>query len=325
MTGLTSPQRRRLSEVVAEGFKRYTEKYGDRRHVGALTDSEDENRNLILSCGAKFGVILHGRSDWLADLPDLQEDLFNLIEGGCPILDIIDLMFACTKGRSLAIPDRLEEIGLQEPSLGLLRQICQLASEKISALNQSGAGPLSFLSELVPDLAEDDRVRLEHDIQRLPDLIGLFGDLLDIHPPSSAVNRGMNASLRNCEVVLFRMLLDRFTLGFPALSRLLRAMRQARSLAFPEKPIRGIATRRVVLSEQSKSAERSDERDPFGERALQRRLNRFFREPENGKWHFLMQFWMLRYLSAEFSAQRASGAIFFSVLEQLTAPHHPPA
>ena len=184
MAGLTIPQKRRLLELAASGFKNYADKYGDRRHVWAVTDSEDENRHLILTYGEKFGIILHGRSDWLAELPDLQEDLFNLIERGCPVLDIIDLMFACTKGRSPAIPDRLESIGLREPSLRLLRQICQLASEKISALNQSGAGPLSFLSELLPELNEEDQTRLDHDIRRLPDLIGLFGDLLSIYPPS---------------------------------------------------------------------------------------------------------------------------------------------
>jgi hypothetical protein len=325
MVGLTSQQKRRLLEVVASGFKNYAEKYGDRRLVGALTDSEEENRLMILSCGAEFGAILEGRSDSFEDLPRLRSDLFQLVERGCPLLDIIDLMFACTKGRSPAIADRLESIGLQEPSLGLLRQICQLVSEKISALNRSGAGPLSFLSELLPELPEGDRVRLEQDIQRLPDLIGLFGDLLSIYPPSRAVNRGMNAALQNCEVVFFYMLLYHFKLGFPTLSRLLRAMRQARSLACREKPIHRLTPKRVILSEHSKSAGRSDERDPLGEHALQRRLNRFFGEPQNVRWQVRMQRWMLRYLSHEFSQARASGAILFSVLKQLQSRHRAPA
>jgi hypothetical protein len=103
MEGLTPQQKRRLLESMATGFKNYAVAYGDRRHIGALTDHEDKNRVLIFSCGAEFGAILDGRTDWLEDLPELQEDLFNLIERGCPLLDIIDFMFACTKGRSPVI------------------------------------------------------------------------------------------------------------------------------------------------------------------------------------------------------------------------------
>jgi hypothetical protein len=324
MKGLTYPQKQRLSEVVAAGFKTYAEKYGDRRHVGALTDSDDENRKIILSCGAKFGVILDGGTDWLADLPDLQGDFFNLIERGCPVLDIIDLMFACTTGRSPAIPDSLESIGLQEPSLGLLRQICQLVSEKISDLNRSGAGPIAFLSELLPESSEGDRTRLEHDFQRLPDLIGLFGDLLGIYPPSRVANTDAIAVLRHCELVFFYMLLDRFNFGYPTLSYLLKAMREARSLVSPSaKYVRNIAPSEVTLSKPSKSKGRSNLRDPLRQSALQRRLNRFFRD--NLKWQVIMQFMVIRYLSDEFSERRASGAILLSVLKQLETPYHPAA
>lgn len=324
MTGLTFPQRRRLSEAVAAGFKSYAEKYGDRRHVGALTDSEDENRHLVLRCGAEFGVILNGPVESFEDLPRLGEDLFNLIERGCPVLDIIDLMFACTTGRSPAIPDSLESIGLQEPSLGLLRQICQLVSEKISDLNQSGAGPIAFLSELLPESSEEDRTRLEHDLRRLPDLIGLFGDLLGIYPPSRVANTDTIAVLRHCELVFFYMLLERFDFGYPTLSYLLKAMREARSLASPSaKYVRNIAPSEVTLSKPSKSEGRSNLRDPLRQSALQRRLNRFFRD--NLKWQFIMQFMVIRYLSDEFSERRASGAILFSVLKQLETPYHPAA
>jgi hypothetical protein len=211
----------------------------------------------------------------------------------------------------------------KSPRLVSSRKFARLASEKITALNQSGAGPLFFLSELLPEISEEDRGRLAHDIQRLPDLIGVFGDLLSIYRPFEVVNTGANTVLRNCELVFFYMLLDRFNFGFPTLSCLLRAMRQARSVAFPSaKYLRNIAASKVTLSERSKPEGRSDMRDPLRESALQRRLNRLFRD--NGNWHFQMQFWVSRYLSDEFSQQRASGAILFSVLKQLAAPHHPP-
>ncbi len=317
MADITREERLRLLDLTAKGFKTYADKYGDRRHVGTLTDSEGENRLLISRCGTEFADILAGRSDF-GDFPLLSSDLFKLIERGCPLLDIIDLMFSCTKGRTLTISDRLDSIGLRESSLHILRDICQLASQTILALNGSTAGPLSFLSQSLPELSEEDRERVAHDLRRLPDLIGLYGDLLAIYPPPQVRGVSDNVVLRHCEPVLFYMLLNHFSFGYPTLSRLLRAMRRARSLAAPTaKYLRKVSPNTVVLSEQSKSKARSRVRDPFGEMALQKRLNRFYRE--NGTWNFILQFWLLRYLSDEFSEQRASG-IFFTLLPQVTKP-----
>jgi hypothetical protein len=120
------------------------------------------------------------------------------------------------------------------------------------------------------------------------------------------------------------MLLERFNFGFPTLSYLLKAMREARSLASPSAQyLRNIAASRIKLSKPSKPTGRSDVRDPLRQSALQRRLNRFFRD--NGKWQFIMQFLVIRYFSDEFSERRVSGAILFSVLNQLAAPPPPPA
>jgi hypothetical protein len=320
MDALDSKQKQRLLELTASGFKNYAEKYGDRRHVGALTDSEDKNRLRIFSCGAEFGAILDGRTKWLKALPLLRRDLFSLIERGCPLLDIIDFMFACTKGRSPAISDKLESLGLHEPSLHLLRVICQLLSEEISALNESGAGPLSFLPQLIPEFPEEYRGELTNDLYRLPELIGFFGDLLSIHPPSSVRNPALEAILQDCEIVFFYMLLDYFKFGFPTLSRLLGAMRFARSRAFPTAQyLRRLAPTEVNLSERSKSEERSNVRDPLSETALQKRLNLFRRD--NGNWDFIMRFWILRYVSNEFSEHRASGTTFLSLLPHLANPN----
>lgn len=324
MRGVKSKQLRQLVGLMAHGFMEYGITYGERKHVGAVTDDADQNRIIIFSCGAEFGAILNGRTDSVQYRPQLVEDLFNLIEGGCPVLDIIDLMFACTKGFSPAIPDRLESIGLGGPSLHLLRSICLLASDKISALNRSDAGPLQFLPSLLPELSEEDRKRLTHDILRLPDLIGLFGDLLNLYPPPDVSSPHFTDVLRNCEAVFFYMLLDHFKAGFPTLSCLLRAMRHARYSAFPtEKRLRRIAPREIVLSDQSKAKGRSNVRDPLGEMALQQRLDRFYKQ--NGNWQLLMQFWMNRYLSDEFSQHRASGEIFFSVLDRLVPSRYKPA
>jgi len=137
MAALTSQQLGELSELMKSGFEDYALTYGDRHHVGAVTDSVEKNTSLIGKCGAEFVRILDGKTGWQEDLPQLREDLFNLIQRGCPKLDVIDLSFACTKGRTPSISDTLKSIGLADPSLQVLAQLCKLVSEKISALELS--------------------------------------------------------------------------------------------------------------------------------------------------------------------------------------------
>jgi hypothetical protein len=172
---------------------------------------------------------------------------------------------------------------------------------------------------MLPELSEEERARLTQDILRLPDLIGLFGDMLGIYPSTVGSHTAPEAVFKNCEIVFFYVLLDRFKFGYPTLSCLLRAMRRARSVAFPQtKYLRKTDPTNVKLSERSKSQGRSDERDPLGEKALQRRRNRFLRENKN--WQLLMKGWMLHYLSDEFSERRESGSIFFDLWSELPFP-----
>jgi hypothetical protein len=110
-------------------------------------------------------------------------------------------------------------------------------------LNRSEAGPLVFLAQLLPDFSKGDRAWIAHEMRRLPDLIGLFGDLLRIYPPPKMRDPGLEAATNNCEVVLFYLLVGHFGFGYPTLSYLLRAMRQARTLAFPSaKYLRNLPT-----------------------------------------------------------------------------------
>ena len=118
---------------MKSGFEDFALTYGNRDHVGAVTDSVEKNTSLIRKFGAEFVRMLDGKTGWQEDLPELREDLFNLIQRGHK-LDVIDLSLACTRGRTPSISDTLKSIGLADPSLQVLAQLCKLVSEKISAL-----------------------------------------------------------------------------------------------------------------------------------------------------------------------------------------------
>lgn len=314
MKALTSQQVRKLSESMKSAFEDYAQTYGGLHHIGALTDSAEKNTTLIRKCGAEFVRILDGETDWQEDLPQLREDLFNLIEKGCPKLDLIDLSFACTRGRTRAISDTLKSIGLADPSLRVLAQLCHLVSQKISALNMSGThSPVSFLPQMVPEIPHDEnRAQLVNDLYRLPQLLGLYGDLLRLYPPRKELQAKIEPIIKEFELVLFYVLLSHFGLGYPTLSRLLRSMRRVRYTADPNakyvRPFRRVRTR----------GEKPTVKDPFGELALQRRLHRFSKE--NVNWHDGMVWTVEQYLSDECSVQRAIGASLLTLAPTLMRP-----
>ena len=319
MEALTSQQVQDLSKLMKSGFEDYAVTYGDRRRVAALTERPEKNTALIRNCGAEFVRILSGKTDWLEELPQLRKDLFDLIERGCPKLDIIDLSFACTRGRSPAISDTLKSIGLADSSLHLLAQLCELVSGKISALNQPDAhGPIYFLPQLLPELPDDEnRARLVEDLQRLPELLSLYGGLLSIYPPKKELQAIIDPILKDFELALFYELLSHFNVGYPTLSRLLKTMRRVRYAANPKatyvRPFRRVRTRGKQPDRHEPSV-----RDPFGELALQKRLHRFSKQ--NANWHMIMVWSVLRYLSDEWSTQRAGGETLLGLLPQLMKP-----
>ncbi|MGB9237065.1 MAG: hypothetical protein WCC04_21870 [Terriglobales bacterium] len=175
MAALTSQQLRKLSDSMKSGFEDYALTYGNRHHVGTVTNSAEKNTSVIRKCGTEFVRILDGKTGWQDDLPLLRQDLFDLIQRGCHEIDVIDLSFACTRGRTHSISDTLKSIGLADPSLQVLAQLCKLVSEKISALDLPGAkGVIYFLPQLLPELPDDEnRARIIRDLYRLPELLGL--------------------------------------------------------------------------------------------------------------------------------------------------------
>jgi hypothetical protein len=171
-----------ILKIVRDGFEDYAA--ADLRPISAPPPSHQENRALIAGCGAEFLRLLDGQTDYQEDLAQLKEDLFRLIEEGCPPLDIIDLMFVCTRGWSATIPDKLKSVGLDAPVLVVLKDVCRWTADTISKLSlPSIPGPLFFLPHSLPELSEEDRAELRLQIQRLPELLRVFADLLTISQP----------------------------------------------------------------------------------------------------------------------------------------------
>jgi len=321
MAGWTIKQQQALSKRISDAFEQYADTFGDRVHIGAITDAPGHNSALIRRCGDEFVRILDGKTeDWRSELQPLRADLLGLLERGCPPLDIIDFMFACTSGRSGSVSDTLEAIGLKgDPSLGLLRAICHLLSAKISALNMPGIpGPLFYLPELVPELSDEDRARFVNDIKRLPELLGAFADLLRIYPPKEARAPEMEELFRHWDVALFYVLLSNFNAGYPTLSLLLRTMRRVRYTVSPKSKYVRRFGRVRVKSAPSHLQDEQSVRDPLNQTALQKRLHRFF--SDNGNWHFFVHFLVLQYLSPSFPEQRSKAVTLRVALPTLMKP-----
>jgi hypothetical protein len=295
---------------MKSGFEGYASTHGDRMRIGAVIDSPEKNTALIRSYGTEFVRIL-SQSEWT----ELREDLFVLTENGCPALDIIQLVFACTRGRSLATSDTLASIGLAAPSLDVLAELCRLVSGKIAALDNPN-GPIHRLSELLPELPDDeDRATLVEKLRGLPELLSFFGNLLRLYLPKKELNTKLEPIQRDYELVLFYNLLSHYGFGFPTLSRLLMAMRRVRFRV--SKRARYVHKLSPAPVKRSKGAEIGETslRDPFGTAALQRRLHRFSKKHKD--WHLFLLWSVLRYVSDDWSIQRASGETLLDLMPQI--------
>jgi hypothetical protein len=285
MVPLSPQQVRKLSELMKSGFEEYAATHGARMRIGSVTDGPEKNTTLIRSYGTEFVRILK-QTEWT----ELREDLFVLTEEGCPKLDIIQLAFACTRGRSLAMSDTLASIGLAGPSFHILARLCEMVSEKIAALDIAG-GPVDSLSELLPELPDnEDRARFVEQLRLLPQTLSFYGNYLGLYAEKKEPHKKIEPILKDHELVLLYNLLAHYGLGFPTLSRILMAMREARFKISPK-------TRYV---------------DTFSDAALQRRLHRFSKEYKD--WQLLISWSVLQYLSGEWSAQRASGETLYDLV-----------
>ena len=289
MDAFNAQRVRKLSEHLKSGFENYAATHGARMRIGSVTDTPEENKALILGYGMEFVRILN-ESKWT----ELREDLFVLTEKGCPKLDIVQLAFACTRGRSLAMSDTLASVGIGgERSLHLLGKICEFLSEKIAALDHAG-GPVDSLSQLLPELPDnEERVRFVEQLRQLPQVLDFYGGYLGLYAEQMGPQQKDEPILKDYELVLLYNLLIHYGLGFPTLSRILMAMRDARCKISPK-------TRYG---------------DTCSDVALQRRLHRFSKKHKD--WQILICWLVLRYLSSEWSTQRMRGETLLDLVPQI--------
>jgi hypothetical protein len=289
MVALSSQQVRKLSELMKSGFEEYAATHGARMRISSVNDTPEENAALIRGYGMEFIRILNE-----SEGTELRQDLFVLTEKGCPKLDIIQLAFACTRGRSLAMSDTLASIGLAGPSFHILARLCEMVSEKIAALDIAG-GPVDSLSELLPELPDnEDRARFVEQLRLLPQTLSFYGNYLGLYAElKMRPEKKVEPILKDHELVLLYNLLTHYGFGFPTLSRILMAMREAR----------------FKISPKTRYA------DTISDAALQRRLHRFSKKYKD--WQLLLSWLVLQYLSDQWSARRASGETLFDLMSEI--------
>jgi hypothetical protein len=290
MRELSAQQVRKLSELMKSGFEEYAETHGARMRIGSVTDTPEENAALIRGYGMEFIRILNE-----SEGTELRQDLFVLTEKGCPKLDIVQLALACTRGRSLAMSDTLASIGIGgDRSLHLLGKICEFLSEKIAALDIAG-GPVDSLSKLLPELPDNqDRARFVEQLRLLPQTLEFYGSYLGLYAElKMRPEKKVEPILKDHELVLLYNLLTHYGFGFPTLSRILMAMREAR----------------FKISPKTRYA------DTISDAALQRRLHRFSKKYKD--WQLLLSWLVLQYLSDQWSARRASGETLFDLMSEI--------
>jgi hypothetical protein len=190
MGKLSSQQVRKLSKLMKSGFEDYATTHGGRMRIASVTDTPEENAALILGYGIEFVRILNE-----SEGTELREDLFVLTEKGCPKLDIIQLAFACTRGRSLAMSDTLASIGIGgDHGLHLLGKICEFLSEKIAALDIAG-GPVDSLPKLLPELPDnEERVRFVEQLRLLPQTLDFYGGYLGLYAKQMGPQKKLSLS-----------------------------------------------------------------------------------------------------------------------------------
>jgi hypothetical protein len=304
---VTDSQRRKLSDWIISGFKQYIEL---RMGEDAAQDS------LVRRYAEEFSRILRNKYVEIddVDMPKLWADLEELINKKCPALDVVEFMLSCTSGLRATFEDNLSVVGLSQKDLEELKQCCARSADVIRTLRRPHVpGPFLFLEELLPAGVDVEAVR--HQMEELPDALTNFAHLLQNCPPvhdSWVDDFSANASLS-----FFYCLLRHYGKGFPTLSLLLKTMRRVRRIVSPDQeylhPIDPVTVKRTENADTSREP-LSEIRDPFGEWALQRRVNRFF-ENEGMKEEF--ESTIRRYLSDEWAEQRQKGETLGTLLGQL--------
>jgi len=155
---------------------------------------------------------------------------------------------------NLGLADFWLRLGIRKPDFAGIQRTLNRAADAVKVLNQrSLPTPLDYIEKKSPDIHEQERVR--ELIETLPDALRYMSALLDHYPPEP--DQVTSADEDHFLLGWLYLLVHHYGLGAPAVSHLLKAMRCAReAVSQPRNPRR---------------------RRSFGEKAIERRLSRYWR------------------------------------------------
>src|SRR5437762_4774008 len=227
---LTVVETGQLVAWMETAFSAYAKASSDSGWTREPYETPEQCQARILQYGSELGRILRGTADYHV-APELVDDLYGLMNRGCPALDIVELMLACTNLFGGDISDFVEAVGIPE-KLKTVRRNCRQMADAISTLNMRAlpVRPHDFLREQFPNNRERRRARSL--IDGLPDALHYMEKVLERYPsvPDPVTKAGWKHGIE----AYFYALLRYFKYSYPTLSRLLRAIREVRHTVSPD-------------------------------------------------------------------------------------------
>jgi len=196
----------------------------------------------------------------MEDSVKLRNDLHNLRRRGCPPLDLVELMLACTNEIQANLPDAMLLLGITPTVLSKLKNNLVWMAKIIRKLNQPAFSPLDYIKYTFSDSCEQERVRQL--TETLHEALRYFSQIIKDYPPEPCPI--MAAAQNDLSLLLFYLLLRKYGRGYPTVARLLKAMRTVRESVQPAHRAR-------------QRASSTKTREPYTEGAIQQRISRFWK------------------------------------------------
>jgi hypothetical protein len=255
-------QKQKIELWIATAFEQYAAKCEIVREVGVSLATE------VRRYKGEFSRIVLSSEE-----VELRNDLYNLMNRGCPALDIVELMLVCTSGIQRTISYGLDEVGITDNVLRRLKQNLVWTAEVLDVLNDPILlGPLDTLAERFPRKRDERSAR--RSIEAVPDALRTLAAVLENYPPAHESEPMIKALAENEFFVYLYLLLRNFGEGYPTLSRLLTTMRRVQRTVSPDAEyLHKFISIRIVSGKRKGKIN-----DPFTEGALQYRLYRFNRD-----------------------------------------------
>lgn len=258
-----SVEKKKLGDWIAFGFKSCAAKCADENALNNTAQSERIAAKMR-QYSDEFARVLRRNADENGlDLPQLRKDLLRLIDKRCPANDVVELIIDCVSDFDTALSAGLHYLEATQKDLSELECCYRQAADAVSELRTSlRVGPLT----LIPGIPTPSQ-RAFHRFAIVSERASIAKRLLRYRP--FTIFQWFNAFLHNADLVFLYLLLRRFRLGYPTLSRLLRTMRHVRH------KIDGDGVFLRMLDCKFTKTGGHEGRDPLSELALQRRLCRF--------------------------------------------------